>query len=225
MPSVGPVSGTSNVTPLNGAQTADSTSKDFNMFLRLMTTQMKNQDPLDPMKASEYTQQLAQYSQVEQSVQQTSTLKSILNRMNMQDMSSAANYIGKEASFDGAISSLDNAGGSASWTYTVARPVASISATISDASGKVVQQLSLNPNSTSGRVVWDGQMAAGGRAAGGPYSLTITATDASGNAVPVTVSATGIVKSVKMSEGQVVLGLGNGSSLPISSLIAVSSAG
>lgn len=225
MATVGPIAGTSGLTPTGAAQTADATSKDFNMFLRLMTTQMKNQDPLDPMKSTEYTQQLAQYSQVEQSVQQTSTLKTILNRMNMQDMSSAANYIGKEATFDGAISNLDNAGGSASWTYTVTRPVTSISATISDAHGKVVQQLSLNPNSTSGRVVWDGQTAAGSRASGGPYSLSITATDANGNPVPVNVSATGIVKSVQMQSGQVVLGLGNGSSLPISSLIAVSAAG
>jgi flagellar basal-body rod modification protein FlgD len=225
MTTVGPISGASALTPTGPAQTADATSKDFNMFLRLMTTQMKNQDPLDPMKSSEYTQQLAQYSQVEQSVQQTSTLKNILSRMSTQDMSSAANYIGKEATFDGAISNIDNAGGSASWTYTVSRPVTSISATISDANGKVVQQLTLNPNSTSGRVVWDGQMVGGSRASGGPYSLTITATDGNGNAVPVNVSATGIVKSVQMQSGQVVLGLGNGSSLPISSLIAVSASG
>lgn len=224
MGTVGPVSGTTGVTSATAAQAADTTSKDFNMFLRLMTTQMKNQDPLDPMKASEYTQQLAQYSQVEQSVQQTSALKGILSRMSAQDMAGAANYIGKEARFDGAISSLDNAGGSASWSYTVSRPVTSIRATISDATGKVVQQLSLDPNSATGRVVWDGQTVGGTRAAGGPYSLTITAADANGNDVPVTVSATGIVKSVQMSSGQVVLGLGNGSTLPISSLIAVSAA-
>jgi flagellar basal-body rod modification protein FlgD len=195
------------------------------MFLRLMTTQMKNQDPLDPMKSSEYTQQLAQYSQVEQSVQQTNALKEILNRMSAQDMATAANYIGREASFDGAVSSLDNAGGSASWTYTVARPVASISATISDANGRVVQQLTLNPDATTGRVVWDGQMAAGMRAAGGPYSLSIAATDAAGSAVPVRVSATGIVKSVEMAGGQVMLGLGGGTKLPVSSLVAVSGVG
>ena len=37
----------------------------FDMFLKLLTTQMQNQDPLDPMETSEYTQQLTQYSQVE----------------------------------------------------------------------------------------------------------------------------------------------------------------
>lgn len=224
MATVGPVTNGANISALGGANKADTVAKDFNMFLRLMTTQMKNQDPLDPMKSSEYTQQLAQYSQVEQSVQQTNALKEILNRMSAQDMASAANYIGREASFDGAISSLDNAGGSASWTYTVARPAASVSATISDANGRVVQQLTLNADATTGRVVWDGQTAGGTRAAGGPYSLTIAATDAAGNAVPVRVTATGIVKSVEMAGGQVMLGLGGGTKLPVSSLIAVSAA-
>jgi flagellar basal-body rod modification protein FlgD len=223
MAQVGPVTGLGNVATTNATQAANSKSKDFNMFLRLMTTQMKNQDPLDPMKSSEYTQQLAQYSQVEQSVQQTSVLNQILTRMNGQDMAGAANYIGKQATFDGAISSLDSSGGSASWSYSVGRPAAAITATIMDANGRVVKEMALNPSSTSGRVVWDGLGAGGGRAAGGPYSLTVVATDANGATVPVQVSSTGMVSSVEMSGGQVVLGLSGGAKLPVSSLIAVSS--
>jgi len=222
MAQVGTVPGVTNVATTNATQTVNSTSKDFNMFLRLMTTQMKNQDPLDPMKSSEYTQQLAQYSQVEQSVQQTSVLNQILTRMNGQDMAGAANYIGRQATFDNAISSLDSSGGSASWTYSVSRPVASITATISDANGRVVREMALSPGSASGRVAWDGQTVGGGRAANGPYSLTIVATDATGATVPVQVSSTGTVSSVEMSGGQVVLGLNGGAKLPVSSLIAVS---
>ena len=51
------------------------------MFLKLLTTQMQNQDPLSPMDTSQYTQQLVQYSQVEQSIQQNSTLKDILSSL------------------------------------------------------------------------------------------------------------------------------------------------
>ncbi|WP_275426750.1 flagellar hook capping FlgD N-terminal domain-containing protein, partial [Enterobacter hormaechei] len=59
---------------------------DFTMFLKLLTTQMQNQDPLSPMDTTQYTQQLVQYSQVEQSMAQTTTLKSILSALGTQNL-------------------------------------------------------------------------------------------------------------------------------------------
>ena len=73
------------------------TSADFNMFLKLLTTQMQNQDPLKPMDSTEYTAQLAQFSQVEQTIQQTGTLKDILSRLSGQDLAQASGLIGREA--------------------------------------------------------------------------------------------------------------------------------
>src|SRR4051812_13135181 len=87
-----------NTTP--AAAATKGIGADFNMFLKLLTTQMQNQDPLNPMDTSQYTQQLVQYSQVEQTVQQTGTLKDILTRLTSQDMAQASSYIGKEASFN-----------------------------------------------------------------------------------------------------------------------------
>jgi len=81
-------------------------SKDYTMFLKLLTTQMQHQDPLDPMDTSEYTQQLVQYSQVEQSIQQTGALKDILSQLGAQQMSQASSFIGREARFDSAVAGL-----------------------------------------------------------------------------------------------------------------------
>lgn len=75
------------VTPIVPASTAAPTNPaaarlgDFDMFLKLLTTQMQHQDPLSPMDTAQYTQQLVQYSQVEQSIQQTALLKEILARL------------------------------------------------------------------------------------------------------------------------------------------------
>ncbi|MFC3215244.1 flagellar hook assembly protein FlgD [Novosphingobium panipatense] len=80
--------------------TAGATSgllADYNLFLKLLTTQMTNQDPLDPMDTSEYTAQLVQYSQVEQSIQQTGKLDDIMSQLLSQQMAQASSYIGREA--------------------------------------------------------------------------------------------------------------------------------
>lgn len=196
------------------------TSADYNMFLKLLTTQMQNQDPLDPMDTSQYTQQLVQYSQVEQTIQQTQTLKSILSRLSTQDMAQSSGFIGREAQFDSALSGLSGAT-PAQWGYTSDRAVDSLTATITDAAGKVVDTRALDPN-TDGRFTWDGKLANGAQAADGGYTLAIKGVDASGTAVPVAITSIGIVKDVVTSDGAVALGV-NGVRLPASALIRVSS--
>ena len=99
------------------ANSAKQLSADMNTFLTLMTTQMKNQDPLDPMKSSEYTQQLATYSQVEQAIQQTSKLDQILNQMSSQSLTSAASYVGMSVTTQQSTATLGPGG--ARWSYDV----------------------------------------------------------------------------------------------------------
>ena len=76
-----PVAATSTVPPTATQPPARALKGDFDMFLKLLTTQMRHQDPLDPMDSSEYTQQLVQFSAVEQQVEQTALLKRILARL------------------------------------------------------------------------------------------------------------------------------------------------
>ena len=195
---------------------------DFNMFLKLLTTQMQNQDPLDPMDTSQYTQQLVQYSQVEQSVQQTKSLKEILARLSSQDMAQASSFIGREARFAVATSGL-GASGSADWAFSPDRRAGSLVATVTDASGKVVHKANLDPATANGRFSWDGVQADGTRSAQGEYKLTVTALDSAGSPIPVTVQGMGIVRDVVINDGTVTLGV-NGVRMPLASLIAVSAA-
>lgn len=196
---------------------------DFNMFLKLLTTQMQHQDPLDPMDTSQYTQQLVQYSQVEQSVQQTGTLKDILARLNAQDMAQASNFIGREARFDTSVSGL-GASTPANWTFQPEGKAVSMTATVTDGSGKVVREVTIDPATNNGRFSWDGMTAAGTRAPEGPYMLSVKAVDAAGAQVPVTVNGVGIVRDVVTDGSTVSLGL-NGVRMPLSALIALSAAG
>ncbi|MEW9854508.1 flagellar hook assembly protein FlgD [Novosphingobium sp. M1R2S20] len=207
----------SSVAAQTGQAAASMTGADFNMFLKLLTTQMQNQDPLDPMDTSEYTQQLVQYSQVEQSMQQTGVLRDILSRLSAADMAQASGFIGREAEFDTNVAGLGANG--AEWTYSLPREAASLTATVKDASGRTVASKVLDA-STEGRFTWDGALADGSTAPAGEYALTLQALDASGNAITPTIRSIGKVDSVTSASGNVMLGV-NGIELPSGTLVSV----
>lgn len=223
MTTVNTTSGIQNLAMGNGGAAMSKTSADFNMFLKMLTTQMQNQDPLDPMDTSEYTQQLVQYSQVEQTIQQSTTLKDILARLSTQEMAQASGFIGREAHFDSSMAGL--AGDSpARWAYTAGRPIASLVATVSDASGKVVDTRTLDPSNTSGRFDWDGALPSGAQAPDGTYSIALKGVDSSGGSVPVTVSTIGTVNEVVTANNSVSL-RANGVTYPAGKLLQVSAGG
>lgn len=199
------------------AQKAGGIGGDFTMFLKLLTTQMQNQDPLDPMDTSEYTQQLVQYSQVEQSVQQTGVLKDILGRLAGQDMAQASAFIGKEARFATDVAGLGAEGG-ASWALQPARTPASLTVKITDSAGKTVREATLEPGAT--RFAWDGLRTDGSRAPQGSYRLAVEAKDAAGT-IQTGIQSVGIVTDVVLDGSTVTLGVG-GTRMPLADLVAVS---
>ena len=187
-------------------------SSDYTMFLRLLTTQMQNQDPLSPMDSSQYTQQLVQYSQVEQSIQQTSALKDILARLGSQDMMQASTLIGKQASYSGASAGL-SAASPAQWAWEMQGTPASLIASIRDASGREVERRTLSPDTRS--FSWDGALSAGGSAPEGAYSLALDARDSNGQPVTAILSASGTVSAVSRADDGVTLTI-NGRAVPLS---------
>ncbi|MEG3144364.1 flagellar hook capping FlgD N-terminal domain-containing protein [Sphingomonas sp. RT2P30] len=198
------------------ANAKTATGADFNMFLKLLTTQMQNQDPLSPMDSTQYTQQLVQYSQVEQSVQQNGTLKDILARLSTQDMSQASGFIGRDAVFNSAVAGLGAK--PASWNYAADRPVTSGTVTITDASGATVLTRAIDLSGTSGSYSWDGTLPDGSRAASGAYTLSLKAVDAAGAFVPTTINSTGSVNDVSVKNGVLSLGV-NGVPMSIDTLV------
>lgn len=206
-----------------GALTSGKTaSADFNLFLKLLTTQAQNQDPLNPTDATQYTQQLAQFSQVEQSLQQTGTLKDILSRFSTQDLSSAANLIGREATFDSDTVGLTSKS-PARWTYSNSGMTGPLTATIKDASGRTVSTQTIDDDSGRGEVIWTGTKSDGSQAADGAYTLSVKGQDSGGVTVSATINAIGTVGDVQSKGGVVTVGI-NGAQLPMSSLIRLTAA-
>ncbi|MET3824983.1 flagellar basal-body rod modification protein FlgD [Sphingomonas sp. PvP055] len=201
-------------TPTAPSSALTKLTNDSTTFLKLLTTQMQNQDPLKPMDTSEYTQQLVQFSQVEQSIQQNQSLKDILAKLSSADLSNAAALIGHVASFDSSIAGLGSTG-DATWRFAADRTPQTMLATISDANGNTVTTQPVDP--ASGQVRWNGTDSHGARAPNGTYTLSLTATDAAGSSIPVTIAAEGMVSEVSVENGKLTL-LANGQQYAADSL-------
>ncbi|WP_164660749.1 flagellar hook capping FlgD N-terminal domain-containing protein [Tropicibacter sp. Alg240-R139] len=95
---------TTQTTGTNASTTTGSASaappqiaSDFETFLKMLTVQAQNQDPLEPLDSSEYAAQLAQFSMVEQQTKTNQTLEALVNKLGGNNMAELSNWIGKEA--------------------------------------------------------------------------------------------------------------------------------
>ncbi|MBO6507044.1 MAG: flagellar hook assembly protein FlgD [Roseibium sp.] len=205
------------------SQTASATSQsglmaNYELFLSILTTQIQNQDPLDPMDSAEYTNQLVQYSNVEQSIQQNKNLENIIATLESNQSLSYVSYIGNEVTADASTTTLS--GSQASWAYDVAED-ATGTFEIRNSSGAVVYSGEANLEAGSGTFNWNGQTDSGGQAVDGLYTISFDVKDASSRPETVTTSVTGIVDSVDWSSGEAILNVG-GREIPVSAVTSVS---
>src|SRR5438045_3902850 len=92
-------------------------NQNFNQFLTLLTTQLKNQDPLSPMDSTQFTNQLVSFSQVEQQIRTNDNLTKLLANSNTAQTTLGLSYIGLTVQMDG--DTFKYFGKDATMTYTL----------------------------------------------------------------------------------------------------------
>lgn len=197
---------------------ADSTET----FLALMTTQLKNQDPLAPMDSTQFTQQIVQMTGVEQQLL-TNDLLAALVGMNDAGLSSSVGLIGKDVTTQTTAGLLHK--GEVAFDFTLPAAASTLKLEVVNASGVVVATIDSKDLTAKGEhsVKWDGKNAAGGQQPdGGLYSLKITAADSAGGAIAATASSTakGRVTEVSQQGGVTVVTV-NGRKIPVTDIISV----
>ena len=198
----------STITPVS-SQAAKSNAvltSNFDTFLKLLTAQLQNQDPLEPMDASQFTQQLVQYSSVEQGIYTNKNLETLIAMQQTGGLGSAVNYIGREVMAENPQAVL--ADGQAAWTYSLPTAAASVSLVVRDAAGRVVHSGSGPTAAGEHTIGWDGKLASGADAPPGVYKLEIAAKAADDSAIAAPITLQGRVTGVQMIDGAVVLNLG-----------------
>src|ERR1700758_1285072 len=89
-----PTATTGTSTTGTGTDAMSQLSGNFDTFLQLLTSQLKNQDPTSPMDSNQFTQQLVEYSQVEQQINTNTSLKTLINQGISQAGTFASAYLG-----------------------------------------------------------------------------------------------------------------------------------
>jgi flagellar basal-body rod modification protein FlgD len=203
------------------ATMADSTET----FLALMTTQLKNQDPLAPMDSTQFTQQIVQMTGVEQQLL-TNDLLAALVGMNDAGLSSSVGLIGKDVTTQTTAGLLN--GGKASFDFKLPQAASTLKLEIVNASGVTVA--TIDPADLTGKgdhsVTWNGKNSTGGQQPdGGLYTLKITALDSAGDKIAATATSTttGRVTAVSQENGVTVVTV-NGRKIPVTDIITVAEA-
>ncbi|MDH5188272.1 MAG: flagellar hook assembly protein FlgD [Rhodospirillaceae bacterium] len=193
-----------------GSQAAQSKAKmedDLNKFLNLLVTQLKNQDPLEPMDATQFTSQLVQFASVEQQIYQNANLEKLVEVSHASQVSNLANFLGKtvEAQTD----EFNLAAGTATIKYKLMEKSDSTKITISDDSGKVVFSTNGARTTDLTPFTWTGVDDFGNPVPDGKYSFVIEAINANGDPIEYSRSTTGVVTAAGSDSGNVNLFLGD----------------
>lgn len=175
-------------------------------FLTLLTTQLKNQDPLNPMDNAQLTSQLAQISTVNGIEKLNATLQTLLSSMTETQAMQAASMVNHGVLVPGASLALGESGGIGG--FELAAGVDELTVTIKDANGLVMRTLSLGAQDAGIHpFVWDGKTDAGAQAALGSYSFSLAA-KRGGEATTATALAYGLVQAVTRNNGSLTLDVG-----------------
>jgi len=180
-------------------------ASNFSTFLTLLTTQLKNQNPLEPLDSNQFTQQLVQFAGVEQQMKMNTQLTSLISIEQASQSTAAMAYLGSTATVDGSTTALT--GGKASWTFSADKP-ASATINISDSTGNLAYSGAFSLNAGQQNFAWDGRGNNGTKWPDGNYKMSITAKDASGNPVAVSTEVSGRVDGVNLQASPPTLSIG-----------------
>lgn len=200
------------------ANAAGSLASDQTTFLKLLTTQLKNQDPLSPMDTNAFTQQLVAMTGVQQQILSNQLLQQMVGQQG--GLGNSVGLIGKEVKVNTGAATLQD--GSATWNYTLPAGAAKATFTIIDAQGKTVWSGDQSALSTGDHTFsWDGKDLLGvQRPDGTTFGLKITATAADGSTVASQTWLQGTVSSLQQINGETVA-IVNGTQVPLSLIATV----
>ncbi|MFZ9103183.1 MAG: flagellar hook assembly protein FlgD [Burkholderiaceae bacterium] len=208
-----------NATGTSGnAVDATSTSDLQSNFLRMLTVQLQNQDPMNPMESAEMTSQLAQLNMVDGIGSMNKNLTSLIAQMQAADFMSQAGTVGKSALVEGSEMSYDGQSLMV-MASNFASPVTSAVANVYDAAGNLILKTEMGPQ-TSGikHFYWDGIDSNGQQVAAGNYRVEVVGKDGEASKVAQTYVASPVV-AVGRSGNDIRLTLADGREIASSGVV------
>ncbi len=221
------VSGTTQVSSSSssslGSSTGATLAGNFQTFLTLLTTQLQNQNPLDPLDTNQFTQQLVQFAGVEQQLKTNDSLAQLVSLQQTTQATQALGFVGKTAVVDGATASLTQS--SATWHLSVPSS-ATVDISVTNSAGQTVFTGKYTAGAGSDiPFTWNGQGNDGTQWPDGKYTISATGKDLAGNNIGIAAQVQGVVSSVDLTQSPPLLTI-DGQSYTLSqvkSIVATSS--
>jgi flagellar basal-body rod modification protein FlgD len=217
----------SNAAATVAATNAASTQQiagNFDDFLQLLTTQLQNQDPLDPLDTSQFTEQLVEFASVEQQINTNTNMQTLISLQQTSQSLQALQLVGANVTVNSNTAALSNATNNpATWGFSSPSP-ATGNVTITSSTGQVAFSGTVALSSGNQTYTWNGKGNNGVTWPDGNYTLSINATGATGQAVTVTTQVQGAVTAVNVNENPPTVTVG-GQSYPISAIQSINGSG
>jgi len=197
-------------------KTGNALSSDFETFLKMLTTEMRNQDPLNPVESADFAVQLATFSTVEQQVRTNDLLGGLGARLDTLGLGQLSGWIGLEAearvpvTYDGAPVTL---------TTKVDPQADAAQLVVTDGQGRIVQRQDIAP--TSGRLDWTGLDASGVPLANGRYTIAVQSSANGETLSQEVVSVHSRITEARLADGDTEIVLADGQSLRASEIISL----
>lgn len=200
------------------ANDGSSIANNFDTFLQILTTQLQNQNPLDPLDTNQFTQQLVQFADVEQSIKANDNLEALIQMSAASTATSATNFVGKKVMVESTTQTLED--GKAEWSFYSRGTASDATFTIRDEGGSVIWTETKDIDAGRDSYLWNGRNNSGDTVPDGDYQLTIEGTDADGNDISVTVEVAKTIDGIDFSGSEPVL-LAGEEGIPLSQITAV----
>jgi flagellar basal-body rod modification protein FlgD len=189
-------------------------------FLKLLVTQLQNQDPLNPTDSTEFVAQLAQFSSLEQLTSVNDNLKTVQLFDQSINNAQAVNFVGKSIKASGSMFELGD-GETHEIQYQLGEDAAAVYVSIVNSSGETVRKIEMDQMATGQQsVVWNGADENGNAVSGGTYSFSVQAKNKDGEAMSTAAYIQETVTGVSYHDGNTYL-LAKGTEIPYYAIMEV----
>jgi flagellar basal-body rod modification protein FlgD len=196
----------------------------FQSFLTLLTTQLQNQNPLDPLDTNQFTQQLVEFAGVQQQLNTNDSLATLVTLQQTAQSTTALGFVGKNAVVSGSTAVLPpstaTTSGSAIWDLSVAQD-STVNISIASSTGQTVFTGTFSVSKGDNQpFIWNGEATDGTPQPAGNYTLTATAAGPNGSTVGVTTGVQGVISSVDLTQSPPLLTI-NGQTFTVAQIQAI----
>ncbi len=192
----------------SAAASASTLADNFDTFLTILTAQIQNQDPLEPLDSTQFTEQLVQFSGVEQQIRTNQSMEALIAATRANAGASLSGYLGSTAEVDASGAAFN--GEPINWRFALPRDAQSSRITVTNADGDVLYSQDAPKTAGAHDFVWNGQLTGGATAPPGPYYLNVVASDAENERIEVDHSVMAHITGIDLTHGEPALTTSNG---------------